>query len=281
MKKIVSGILLTLISSLIFAQSNTIAWQTKPIKIDGRTKDWGGRPAFYDSKTKLAFDIRNDSANLYLVLQVPDPMTQVKIARAGMSIDFATKTKPKCKAYITLYPFMKGNPDQQDHNKGMKPEKMDIKQKYLINPMDVQGSGFAFTNGSFTSVSADNVIVYAVGWDTLNTMSVEFRIPLRELFGEHYDLKQIAQKDIALKLQENPLDMPPSGGRETEGGSGMGHGGGMESGGGMNGGGVGTGGGSFHRGSADEMQTGEQHDRSTMFETLTLHQSFKLNCNGK
>jgi len=282
MKKNIIVILLGLLSSSVFSQfDNKINWQSTSIKIDGNANDWASQPRYYEDKTKLAFDIRNDSSNLYLVFKASDEKTQFKIARAGMSIDFATKIKPKRKAAIVFSPFINEKPGTGMHDKNnnisKKREQSIVKLKYLLSPALVQASGFAHTYGTLSL--KDNNINYAVAWDSLNIMIIEFKIPLSELFGDKYDLKKIAQKDICLKLKENAIENPGSlgGGYSHEG-----HGGGE--------GGMGHGGGgSYHHGGGETGESGEHQygsgggmqDRTSMFEAQTLKQKFKLNGNTK
>ena len=290
MKTIICFILSVLLTTSLFSQiDNTIKWQSDSIKIDGHTTDWKTFPPFYEDKTKLAFDIRNDSSSLYMYLKISEQKTQFKIARAGMTINFTTSTKPARKAKITFAPFITQKMSENNNDKAKVGEKksFSIKQKYSLTPAVVTASGFAISNSelSFTNRN-DSIITYAVGWDTLNSMYIEFQIPLREFFGDNYNLKQVSQKEIALKIQENAIENPTMSGGDSDSGqggemmkgSGMGsHGGsGGMGGGGMGGGGHGEGG---HRGS---MSSGaDSQDRMAMFEQQTLKQKFKLNSNTK
>ena len=105
MKKTIIAIIMMYISTSVFSQNNIIKWETTAkVKADSNIADASIQLSNYDFKTKMAFDFSNDSNNLYLVFKVADPRTQLKIARAGMSIDFATKIKPKRKAEI-IFPI--------------------------------------------------------------------------------------------------------------------------------------------------------------------------------
>jgi hypothetical protein len=280
MKKIAGTFLMTILATYLFGQTdNPAKWQSTPLKIDGNVADWVSRPPFFDNVTKLAFDIRNDGDNLYLVFEVSDMRTQFKIARAGMSLNFETKIKPKRKAGIYLSPFMTEKPGQHTHTEGDKKGPSIIHQKYLLSPPDVMASGFAFSDGDISANKDPKKVSYFADWDTLNCMTIEFQIPLRELFGDNFDLKTIAAQDISMTLQENAIEKPAvtgegntsgrgnpaegTGGFNQNGGQGMGGQGGQSSEGGHQ---YGQGGGA---------------DRTAMYEALILKQKIKLNANGK
>ncbi|MEI6851762.1 MAG: hypothetical protein WCL06_02925, partial [Bacteroidota bacterium] len=192
-----------------FGQTENISkWQSTALKIDGEAKDWVSRPPYFDNVTKLAFEVRNDGENLYLVFEVADMRTQFKIARAGMSLNLETKIKPKRKAGIYFSPFMTEKPGEHKRTEGDKKGPSIIRQKYLLSPPDVLASGFAFSDGDVMENKDPKKVTYAANWDTLNCMTMEFQIPLRELFGDGYDLKKVAEQEITMTLQENAMEKP-------------------------------------------------------------------------
>jgi hypothetical protein len=270
MKKILMGILLGILATSVFGQfDNTLKWQAGAIKIDGNIADWSSQPAYYDDNTKLAFDIKNDSNNLYMYLQISEQRTQYKIAKAGMSINFATKIKPKRKADLTFSPFISGKYGGHPKNAGIKKDTSIIKQKFKLSPAVIQSSGFAYSNGNL-STNKSNDIVCSVDWDSIYTMYIEIKIPLRELFGDNYDFNKISQKEVSLKIEENAMDNPGfSGGTYShDDGSSV------------------TGG--DYQGGYNSGETGEHHyngggsmARMSMFEAQTLKQKFKLNTKNR
>lgn len=50
---------------------------------------------FFDPKSKVRYDIRNDSTNLYVRLDVIDPKTRMRILRTGCGLTFGTSSKEK------------------------------------------------------------------------------------------------------------------------------------------------------------------------------------------
>ncbi len=279
MKKTFILIALALLSTALFSQTDiTLKWQSANIKIDGNITDWVSRPPFFDNTTKLSFDIRNDSTNLYLVFQLPDPKTQFKMARAGMSLVFETKIKPKRKAGIYFSPFITEKLGQRPKTEGDKKGPSIIRQKYMLSPPDVMASGFAFSNDDISSNKDKTKVTYCADWDSLNCMTIEFLIPLRELFGDKYDFSKITEQEISLTLQENAIEKPTPTGQDDAGAGGN-HGAGERGFQNNNGGGgYGQQGGSGER--MNPSGTGSQ-DRSAMFEAQILKQKFKLNSKGK
>jgi len=263
-----------MLTTTLFSQiDNTLKWQTDSIKIDGKTTDWKTLPPFYEDKTKLAFDMRNDAGSLYMYLKVSEQQTQFKIARAGMTINFTTKLKPVKKAKITFAPFMTQKmSENKDKEVVGKKEPFSLKQKYFLTPAVVTASGFTYSNIQLSTTKRnDSVITYAVGWDTLNSMYIEIQIPLREFFGDNYNLKQVTEKEIALKITENAVENPAMSRSESD----SGQGGGM-----MKGSGMDHGGGMGRNGSGMTYE-GNSQERTGMFEQQSLKQKFKLNGNAK
>ena len=270
---------LTILSTTIFCQSdNTLKWQSTPLKIDGNIADWGSRLPLFDNNTKLTFDIRNDSLNLYLVFQMPDQKTQFKFARAGISLVFDIKIKPKRKAGIYFSPFLTEKLGQRPKTDVDKKGPSIVRQKYLLSPPDVLASGFAFSADDISANKDKTKVTYYADWDSLNCMTIEFLIPLRELFGDKFDFNKITEQEISMTLQENAIERPTSTGQGDAGGNGN-HGageGGFQN--NNSGGGYGQSGGSGNHLNASG--TGFQ-ERSSMFEAQVLKQKFKINGKGK
>jgi hypothetical protein len=279
MKKLFIATLMAILTISVFGQNdNPGKWQSNTLKIDGKDADWVSRPPYYDNVTKLAFDIRNDSNNLYLVFEIPDQRTQFRIARAGMSLTFETKIKPKRKAGIYFSPFMTERPGQHTRTEGDKKGPSIIRQKYLLSPPDVLASGFAFSDGDISENKDLKKVAFFADWDSMNCMTIEFRIPLRELFGDNFDLKKVADQEISFMLQENAIERPTPTGEGKGSGSGMGNPGGGE-GGFQHNNGQGMGG----QGVPGEHQGGQpgNADRSGLFEAQILKHKIRLNCSGK
>ena len=290
MKKIATSLLLTILSLAAFSQTdNIIKWQSTALKMDGNGTDWNNRPQAFDNNTKVAYEMRNDETNLYLIFQISDIRTQFKIARAGMSLTLETKTKPKRKADIYVSPFInekpgEHRPDQgQEQGQGQRQGQGErkgpsfIKQKYMLMPPDILTSGFAFTNDEISLNKDSKKVMFVADWDSSNCMTIEVLIPLRELYGDNFDLTKVSADEISLTLEEKAIERPtPQGDGNSGGGERPGGGeGGFQHG---NGGGYGqqnAGGGSHQYGGQGQGQG--DADRTSMFETQQLKQKFRLN----
>jgi hypothetical protein len=282
MKKILTATLIAILATSLFGQTENISkWQSTSLTIDGNVADWLSRPPYYDNVTKLAFDIRNDGNNLYLVFQMPEQRTQLKMAGAGMSLIFETKIKPKRKAGIYFSPFMNEKTGPHKRNDGDLKGPSIVQQKYLLSPPDVLASGFAFSDGDIWGNKDTKKVAFFANWDTLNCMTIEFQIPLRELFGENFDLKKVAEQEISMTLQENAIEKPetPADGNAT--GTGNNPGGGFQHSNSQGMGGQDMGGQGGQGGQGEHQYKGGNTDRSKMFEAQILKQKIKLNTDGK
>jgi hypothetical protein len=135
-----------------------------------------------------------------------------------MSLNLEAKTKPKRKGSIYFSPFMTEKPGEHKPITGEKKGLSMIKQKYLLSPPDVLASGFAFTNDDISENKDVKKIMFATDWDTLNCMSIEFQIPLRELYGDNFDLAKVAIDDISMSFEEKAIERPTATGEGSTGG---------------------------------------------------------------
>src|SRR5438876_522138 len=91
--------------ALLSSCSKTIydnVWQSKPVTVDGNSKEWEIPLRFYDSKSKLQYIVTNDSSNMYVCIRVTDERLQAKIMNAGMSVWIDTTGKNKQQVGITF-----------------------------------------------------------------------------------------------------------------------------------------------------------------------------------
>lgn len=282
MKKLLTAIVMAILATSLFGQTENISkWQSTALTIDGNVADWVSRPPFFDNVTKLAFDIRNDGNNLYLVFQMPEQRTQFKMARAGISLILETKIKPKRKAGIYFSPFITEKPGQHKRTEGEKKGPSIVQQKYLLSPPDVLASGFAFSDGDIWGNKDTKKVTFFANWDSLNCLTIEFLIPLRELFGDNFDLKKVAEQEISMTLQENAMEKPeaPVDGNST--GTGNNPGGGFQHSNSQGMGGQDMGGQGGQGGQGEHQYKGGSPDRNAMFEAQILKKKIKLNANGK
>ncbi|MGC3976762.1 MAG: hypothetical protein QM751_00070 [Paludibacteraceae bacterium] len=236
-------VLLSIIITPVYTQTSEINWQTSLLKIDGNNYDWhpiGKNLRFYDSKSQLKYEFRNDSINLYFVFESDSPLLQHQISQAGLSLKFTIKEKTKRFATLTIVP-KKGMPEKFiPRNQTISLD--ELAQKEEVFPKDTAYlQGFKFSENYIVSGNNDyNNIVFDISKGIKSNKTVfELQIPLRDFFGSNYKLDNINQIPLQIQLtintptKKNNTDTMK--GRMDKAGD-FGGGGGMRPGGGMNGG---------------------------------------------
>ena len=231
MKKCLLSAISVLIAVFVFAQEEpTAEWANKRISVDGNANDWDLPIKSYDSDTKLYFEIKNDNKNLYLCFQSKDQMNQVKMIRAGMKIILTSKINGKHKANIEFpLPIKKDSirnstADEMSGDPASTHEKMHT--TFLAGDSIMEVKGFTRKDGMISSHDTSDIHA-AINWDKDNILTYEIAIPLKELFGDNYQEKNIS-KNISLDVIINALKKT---GRQGGGNGYSGRGGGMGGGG--------------------------------------------------
>lgn len=265
MKKSFSFFLLISLSAISFAQEIPVSSFAKnKIIIDGNAAEWNLPLRHYDNATGLFFDFENDGNNLYLCFQTRDEMNEVKILQAGMKIILSSKINGKHKSVINFpLPVSKTSENKEI----IKPDPMSVRPDrhatFLGGDSLMEVKGFATKNGTISSRDTSGIHA-AINWDSSKTFTYELAIPLKEMFGNDYNVKELSN-NISMEVVVNAMSPGNrsqfSGGengfseRDRAGGSGGMHGGRREGGQGMN---------QF------------QGDRSAMFQKTQLKQKFIL-----
>lgn len=101
-------ILLSMLTVIIFYSScshtvYTNSWQTDDFTVL-RKSETTEPLRFYDSKSKLQYQVANDYKNLYICLKATDQQSQMKIIRAGMTVGLDTLGKKSPQVEV-LFPF--------------------------------------------------------------------------------------------------------------------------------------------------------------------------------
>ena len=247
----------------VYSQKSELNWQLSPTIIDGNDNDWnpvGKKLRFYDSKNQLYYDLRNDSTNLYFVLKSDNPLLQHQISFAGMKLTLIIKEKPKRTTIFVLEPKkgMSKRFSQQKREQSLD----DLASKEEIMPKDTAFlDGFQCTKGNILSGNTNsNEFSFDISKGRKASKTVfELLIPIRDLFGNSFNLNQINQIPIQLQLTINA----PTGNSnfgQMRGGMGA-PGRGMRPGGGMGGPGGGMGSGGGMEGPGGEMGERQQSSR--------------------
>jgi hypothetical protein len=275
MQKFLFSLILVFVGAFGFAQENSTAqWTKNNITVDGNAADWNQSLKHYDNSTRLFFDFKNDSNNLYLCFQTKDEMTGTKIMRAGMKIIISDKINGKHKSSVSFPLGFKNHTKPAETNDAVKPDPLATSgsrhQNYLALDTLMEVKGFADKNG-LISANDVNSIHAAINWDSANTLTYEVAIPLKELFGAGYKLTDFS-KGVSLNVIINAI--PAGSENENAGGYGGrgGHGGGRMGGGRMGSGGMG------HEGNRTEGEGNSQYeyDRAALLQKSELKQRFEL-----
>jgi len=212
MKKIIIIILFLFSIQITYAQLNTISWQEEELTIDGASFDWGTSFRYYDSKTRIRYNMSNDSNFIYFCFQPVDDYVKGQILKAGMEIEFSHKIKPKTKATIE-YPFAL----EKEEKKVLNNESSNFEaffQSFQLFNNNFVSEGLYYTNGSQSLESEDGICV-KFDKETNGLLCYEIKIPIKELYGEDYVLSTIAEKDLTIKLEVKPLTIK----RQSKGGN--------------------------------------------------------------
>jgi hypothetical protein len=104
-------IITCLLSGMFFtgiAQAQNNSWAVVPVTADGFLNEWKSPLKDFDDKTLLAYEISNDSTNLYVAISTIDGATEVNIMRTGISLGVNINGKKKITTAVT-YPFIDGS----------------------------------------------------------------------------------------------------------------------------------------------------------------------------
>jgi hypothetical protein len=206
--------LLTLffITSSTFAQDNpTAQWAKNNITVDGNIQDWNSLK-HYDNQSKLFFDFKNDSNNLYLCFQTKDEINQAKIMRSGIKIILSDKINGKHKSTINFPLGVNHAGKSANSEDNIQPDPLASHLSkhavFLASDTMMEVKGFANKNGIISSNDVSGIHV-AINWDSANTLTYEIAIPLKELFGNNFNVKDIS-KEISLNAIINAMSVADS-----------------------------------------------------------------------
>lgn len=187
---------ITLVTAFVLSYYSTQAqdirswWAAKPITVDGYANDWPETFRYYDGNTMLQFSIANDSNYFYLCLKANEQYTQRNLLRSGLAIWVDPKGKKKEQAGV-VFPMKKehGAPDAHE-----RPEYQDpgaprramnqMKQHVLLTQNSMLLFGLTPSGKDEVPLKNNEYGIQAgLSWDTLDIMTLEYRIPAKLLFG--------------------------------------------------------------------------------------------------
>ena len=278
-------LMLVVIATSLYAQNESTEYFVKGnLTIDGNSQDWSADLKSFDKKTNMHSAIYNDDTHLYLLFQTDNQTNQTKILRAGLSLTFKSKLKPKVNAKLQ-YPLeavrgqgstggqrQRGNrtagagQGQQVDREAQRQRMIDAMKRQLASKNEMKLKGFSKSSGQVTKGEAGDIAV-ALGFEEEKRMvNYEVAIPLEEIYGANFDWQKVSAAELAINLVIEGVDSPQN---VTSGGSrGGGRGGaGVRGGGGRGGAGGGRGG---------ARPGGAGGASSMMFQSQTLKLKYNL-----
>ncbi len=199
------------------AQSLHSVTPAMPVKIDGDPMEWPQPFRYYDGNTKLQFAIENDTANIYLCFKITDEPTQLRLFNGGMAVWIDPKGKKKETAGI-MFPLKHeriASGSGQKHKTQVEAEDpsvqrsdiLRLKQHALLQQTTIHLKGFTGVPEQELPLKNDYGINVGFNWDSLNILSIEYKIPVKLLLG-HNLLLADTLKPIGLGFLENALEVP-------------------------------------------------------------------------
>jgi len=188
-------------------------WQSSAIIVDGDDKDWSADYPFYDSKSRIAYSVSNDTDNLYIVLKTNDDITATKILNAGLTIALDIKGGKDETTEIN-YPLEKQNLQSSKIKPGERPDKNSFRKEAIKESSEIVLGGFKNCNGSF-KVLTDNScgIIVRVGINEYNDLIWEARIPISSFYKQKLDsTDRETTYSLGIFLNALPKPQMPMGG---------------------------------------------------------------------
>ncbi len=176
---IIAGLLLYVKAS---AQDEPNKWAPANINIDGQATEWPKPLQFYNNTTKLFYTIANDQENLYVIVSVPDPQSQTKIMRSGITIAMNTTGKKKGGASVTFpltYNINTGAPDVPEASRALIAG--ELKKQLLANVKEIKVEGFDSIPDGNIPVKNTFGIQTTSSYDAAGNLVCELGVPLKML----------------------------------------------------------------------------------------------------
>lgn len=160
-------------------------YQSAPVTVDGRAREWSIPLQYYDEKTKLNFTITNDDTCLYYCFRITDDREEMRVLRAGMQIWIDTTGKNQRQVGIE-FPFQelkegaenngkKGNgpPDTIGHQKRL---------TFATPQKEMRVTGFKYPIAGIVPLPNPYGIKTSIARDSAGITIYEASIPFRTFY---------------------------------------------------------------------------------------------------
>ncbi|RAJ79900.1 hypothetical protein CLV59_1055 [Chitinophaga dinghuensis] len=184
-------------------------WAPVNIQIDGKATEWPKPLSFYNNDTKLFYTIANDSNNLYVVISVPDPVSQMKIMRAGVTFSVNPTGKKKVVSSVT-FPLLGEDAPEVVESQNQRTS-IEWRRSILQNAKHINVEGLIGVPDGNLPVKNDKNIVSAASLDDQGNLVCEVAIPLQYL-----GLTISNDKPVAYRFKINPLNRDDRKAKEKE-----------------------------------------------------------------
>lgn len=200
--------------------------------LDGNAIEWPAERFQKDEDTHISFAFDNDNENLYVAMVIPEITEQMKLMRMGMKMFIDLKAKKKENMGIE-FPVKKdaasggftgggrSESDQEGDRERRRPDPKQMRERMMLNLISMKLFGFEGQDEpKETGLTMFNTANLAFSWDSLDIMSIEYRIPLSMIA----EPKSLENKLVSIGWKINGIEKP-SGASGMPGGSTLGGGG--------------------------------------------------------
>lgn len=150
---------------------------------------------YFDSSTKLYYNVNNDAEHLYFTIKIDDKATQMKMIHAGMVIGLKTKY---CNAKIH-FPIYKNSENAENKNPGKK----QLHQKIEGEDVHIRFENFIRSNGLYHRTKEAPIKV-KTEWTANSELLIKIKIPFDEIFDKNISISQ-KKKAIKFYLEQKSL----------------------------------------------------------------------------
>lgn len=179
-----------------------VLYQEHPLVIDGNSNDW--QSLQLTEKENIFYSITNDSANIYLLLEIKDNNLQKKTFMSGLSVWIDTTGRKKtnlgiiCPIKNDIAAMKQGSMQQLDQMK-----------RITKNPL-IEAEFIGFEEKSLTCVASSNPyhIEISINSDENSYLHYELKVPFSSLNKKISDFKN---QQISIGIEIGGVEMPPMG----------------------------------------------------------------------
>lgn len=195
-------ILLLLISGVTIAETKQSVYQTSPINIDGKMTEWGINPKYFNSESGILYEVRNDESQIYIIIKCNEPSTVKQMQIAGFSLKLTTKTNPPLISYLR-HTGRSGSLLRTSQATSI----IDKSEMMVRSKSDsITTEGFRYADKVTVEGSLDSTkIGYSKSRPNPETITIEYRIPIKEMYGNGYTLTESKQYPFSLRVVLNDL----------------------------------------------------------------------------